>query len=80
MIAVSDWRRSNGFRPGPIEDAVAHLERHGIEIEHGPAETTSTVARGRHVYVRDADGSLLELVSHAASWASRSGSVENDRS
>jgi catechol 2,3-dioxygenase-like lactoylglutathione lyase family enzyme len=51
--------------PGPIEKAVAHLERHGIQIEHGPAETTATVGRGRHLYFRDPDGSLLELVSYS---------------
>jgi catechol 2,3-dioxygenase-like lactoylglutathione lyase family enzyme len=50
--------------PGPIDDAVAHLERHGVEIEHGPSRTTSTVGEGRHVYFRDPDGSLLELVSY----------------
>jgi catechol 2,3-dioxygenase-like lactoylglutathione lyase family enzyme len=52
--------------PGPIEDAIAHLERCGVPIEHGPVESTSTVARGRHVYFRDPDGSLLEFVSYAS--------------
>jgi catechol 2,3-dioxygenase-like lactoylglutathione lyase family enzyme len=51
--------------PGPIEKAVAHLERHGVQIEHGPAATTATVGRGRHLYFRDPDGSLLELVSYS---------------
>jgi catechol 2,3-dioxygenase-like lactoylglutathione lyase family enzyme len=50
--------------PGPIETAVAHLARQRVEIEHGPAATTSTFASGRHVYFRDPDGSLLELVSY----------------
>jgi catechol 2,3-dioxygenase-like lactoylglutathione lyase family enzyme len=50
--------------PGPLDEAIAHLERHGVAVEHGPSETTSTFAAGRHVYVRDPDGSLLELVSY----------------
>ena len=52
--------------PGTIEEAVAHLERHGVEIEYGPAATTATVGSGWHVYFRDPDGSLLELVSYKA--------------
>lgn len=50
--------------PGPLDEAIAHLERHGVPIEHGPSETTSTFAAGRRVYFRDPDGSLLELVSY----------------
>jgi catechol 2,3-dioxygenase-like lactoylglutathione lyase family enzyme len=50
--------------PGPIETAVAHLEAHGVNVEHGPTSTSSTFASGRHVYFRDPDGSLLELVSY----------------
>ena len=49
---------------GSIEDAVAHLAAHDVEVEYGPAETTSTFAQGRHVYFRDPDGSLLALVSY----------------
>jgi catechol 2,3-dioxygenase-like lactoylglutathione lyase family enzyme len=53
--------------PGPVEDAVAHLERLGVTIEAGPLESTSVArGRGRHVYFRDPDGSLLELVSYAS--------------
>ena len=50
--------------PGPIDEAVGHLERCGVEIEAGPADTDSTVGSGRHLYFRDPDGSLLELVSY----------------
>jgi len=51
--------------PGPIEDAVTHLDRHGIAIEAGPLESASGAGRnGRHVYFRDPDGSLLEFVSY----------------
>jgi catechol 2,3-dioxygenase-like lactoylglutathione lyase family enzyme len=51
--------------PGPIEGAVEHLRRSGVDIEAGPLESTSGAAgRGRHVYFRDPDGSLLEFVSY----------------
>ncbi len=50
---------------GPIEDAVEHLRRHSVEIEHGPAESDSFArGRARSVYFRDPDGSLLEFVSY----------------
>jgi catechol 2,3-dioxygenase-like lactoylglutathione lyase family enzyme len=51
--------------PGPIRDAVEHLERHGVEIVAGPVDgDTGARGRGRHVYFRDPDGSLLEFVSY----------------
>ena len=51
--------------PGPIDEAVAHLERHGVAIVAGPLESESGAGgRGRHVYFRDPDGSLLELISY----------------
>ena len=51
--------------PGPIEDAVAHLEGHGIEIETGPVARFGARGHGTSVYFRDPDGSLLELISYA---------------
>jgi catechol 2,3-dioxygenase-like lactoylglutathione lyase family enzyme len=50
--------------PGPIEEAVAHLERHGVEVETGPVERFGAQGRGRSVYFRDPDGSLLEFISY----------------
>ena len=50
--------------PGPIDEAVAHLERHGVAIESGPAPTDATFGPGEHLYFRDPEGSLLELVSY----------------
>jgi catechol 2,3-dioxygenase-like lactoylglutathione lyase family enzyme len=50
--------------PGPIEDAVAHLGRHGVEIETGPVERLGARGRGTSVYFRDPDGSLLEFISY----------------
>ena len=51
--------------PGPIEEAIAHLERSGVPIEVGPLDGASGArGPGRHVYFRDPDGSLLEFVSY----------------
>jgi catechol 2,3-dioxygenase-like lactoylglutathione lyase family enzyme len=51
---------------GPIEDAVAHLERRGVAVEEGPVERNGARGPGRSVYFRDPDGSLLEFMSYAA--------------
>ena len=51
--------------PGPIEDAVAHLESHGVTIETGPVARHGARDAGTSVYFRDPDGSLLELISYA---------------
>jgi catechol 2,3-dioxygenase-like lactoylglutathione lyase family enzyme len=50
--------------PGPIEDAVAHLRGHGVEVELGPVERLGGRGAGTSVYFRDPDGSLLELISY----------------
>jgi catechol 2,3-dioxygenase-like lactoylglutathione lyase family enzyme len=51
--------------PGPIAEAVDHLERSEVEIEAGPLEGESGArGKGKHVYFRDPDGSLLEFVSY----------------
>jgi catechol 2,3-dioxygenase-like lactoylglutathione lyase family enzyme len=49
---------------GPITDAIAHLEAHGVPIELGPAERSGAQGPGRSVYFRDPDGSLLEFISY----------------
>ena len=49
---------------GPIDAAVAHLERHGVEIELGPVPRAGARGDGTSVYFRDPDGSLLELISY----------------
>jgi len=51
--------------PGPIDEAVAHLAAQGVEIEEGPVERQGAQGRGRSVYFRGPDGSLLELISYA---------------
>jgi catechol 2,3-dioxygenase-like lactoylglutathione lyase family enzyme len=50
---------------GPIEDAVAHLERLGVPVELGPVERHGALGAGRSVYFRDPDGTLLEFLSYA---------------
>ena len=47
---------------GTAADAVAHLERHGVEVELGPVPRTGAAGPGMSVYFRDPDGSLLELI------------------
>lgn len=50
--------------PGPIEEAIAHLERCGVEVELGPVPRTGARGPAVSVYFRDPDGSLLELMSY----------------
>jgi catechol 2,3-dioxygenase-like lactoylglutathione lyase family enzyme len=52
---------------GPIEAAVERLRANRVEVELGPVERTGARGRGTSVYFRDPDGSLLELISYAAS-------------
>ena len=49
---------------GTIEDAVAHLERHGVAVELGPVERFGALGDGRSVYFRDPDGSLMEFIAY----------------
>ncbi|HEX2044112.1 MAG TPA: VOC family protein [Gaiellaceae bacterium] len=49
---------------GPIEQAVAHLTRHGVEVETGPVARHGARGTGTSVYFRDPDGSLLEFISY----------------
>jgi catechol 2,3-dioxygenase-like lactoylglutathione lyase family enzyme len=50
--------------PGRIEDAVAHLREHGVEVELGPVSRFGARGSGTSVYFRDPDGSLLELICY----------------
>jgi catechol 2,3-dioxygenase-like lactoylglutathione lyase family enzyme len=49
---------------GPIDDAIAHLDEHGVAIELGPIARDGAGGSGTSVYFRDPDGSLLELISY----------------
>jgi catechol 2,3-dioxygenase-like lactoylglutathione lyase family enzyme len=50
---------------GPIDAAVQHLGRQGVEIEEGPVPRAGARGDGTSVYFRDPDGSLLEFLSYA---------------
>lgn len=49
---------------GPIAEAAAHLEAHGVAIEQGPVARAGAGGPGISVYFRDPDGSLLEFISY----------------
>ena len=51
---------------GPIETAVERLRANRVEVELGSVERTGARGGGTSVYFRDPDGSLLELISYAA--------------
>ena len=51
--------------PGPIDEAVAHLEEHGVAVETGPVARLGARGDGTSVYFRDPDGSLLEFISYS---------------
>jgi catechol 2,3-dioxygenase-like lactoylglutathione lyase family enzyme len=50
---------------GTAEQAAEWLASRGVEVELGPVERQGAGGRGRSVYFRDPDGSLLELISYA---------------
>jgi catechol 2,3-dioxygenase-like lactoylglutathione lyase family enzyme len=50
--------------PGPIAEAIAHLQRRGIAIEKGPLLRGGAKGSGTSVYFRDPDGTLLEFISY----------------
>jgi catechol 2,3-dioxygenase-like lactoylglutathione lyase family enzyme len=50
--------------PGPIDEAIDHLERKGVAIETGPVARIGARGEGTSVYFRDPDGSLLEFISY----------------
>jgi catechol 2,3-dioxygenase-like lactoylglutathione lyase family enzyme len=50
---------------GAIAAAVEHLRTRGVHVEAGPMTRGGAKGRGRSVYFRDPDGTLLELISYA---------------
>jgi catechol 2,3-dioxygenase-like lactoylglutathione lyase family enzyme len=72
---ATEWVARDPVRPGnsdlcfvwdgPIDEAIGHLAANGVAVEAGPLERRGPLGRvGSHVYFRDPDGSLLELVSY----------------
>ena len=51
---------------GTPEEAVAHLERHGVEVLEGPVARPGARGDGTSVYFRDPDGSLLEFIAYGS--------------
>jgi catechol 2,3-dioxygenase-like lactoylglutathione lyase family enzyme len=49
---------------GSADEAVGHLERHGVEVEEGPVPRNGARGPGLSVYFRDPDGSLLEFIAY----------------
>jgi catechol 2,3-dioxygenase-like lactoylglutathione lyase family enzyme len=47
---------------GGVEEALAHLERHGVAILEGPVRRHGRRGGGTSVYFHDPDGSLLEFI------------------
>lgn len=52
--------------PGPLAEAIAHLQQHGVAVELGPVPRNGAKGAGTSVYFRDPDGSLLEFISYAS--------------
>ncbi len=50
--------------PGHIDKAIAHLEKHDIDIEVGPVERFGSKGNGISIYFRDPDRSLIEFISY----------------
>jgi len=51
--------------PGPVEQAVEHLQHHSVPIVEGPVERQGALGVGHSVYYNDPDGTLLEFISYA---------------
>ena len=47
---------------GTLDQAVDHLQRHGVAVEQGPVAHNGARGLGNSVYFRDPDGSLLEFI------------------
>ena len=50
--------------PGTIQTAIAHLEKHNVQVEVGPVPRFGSRGQGTSVYFRDPDGSLMEFISY----------------
>lgn len=50
--------------PGPIQTALAHLEKYRVPVEVGPVPRFGARGQGMSVYFRDPDGSLMEFISY----------------
>jgi len=46
---------------GTLEEAMLHLQQHGVAIEEGPVVRTGALGPLQSIYLRDPDGNLIEL-------------------
>lgn len=49
---------------GTAEEAIAHLERKGVQVDDGPLSRPGAQGEGSSIYFRDPDGSLLEFITY----------------
>ena len=49
--------------PTPLDDAMAHVKRCGVEIIEGPVERTGAHGPIRSFYFRDPDDNLIEVAN-----------------
>ena len=49
---------------GTADEAKAHLESHGVDVEQGPVTRYGAGGEGTSVYFCDPDGNLLELIAY----------------
>jgi catechol 2,3-dioxygenase-like lactoylglutathione lyase family enzyme len=52
--------------PGTADDALAHVRSLGVAVEEGPVRRFGARGLGESIYIRDPDGSLIELLAYQA--------------
>ncbi len=48
----------------PLEDVIAHLTAHGLQIEEGPVDRTGATGPITSIYLRDPDNNLVEIANY----------------
>lgn len=48
----------------PLEEIIAHLQKHDIPVEAGPVTRTGALGPIRSVYLRDPDLNLIEVANY----------------
>jgi len=49
---------------GTVDETIAHLQRHNVEIISGPVTRHGARGAGTSIYFRDPDGTLLEFIAY----------------
>jgi catechol 2,3-dioxygenase-like lactoylglutathione lyase family enzyme len=50
----------------PLEQVMAHVRSHGVNILEGPVNRTGATGAIRSIYFRDPDGNLIEVSNYVA--------------